>query len=88
MHHSDRLFIGVYPTGIVYADKQIQQHNDYTKVAFLCYESLELQISTTCPPELHHRIKTHADTIIQKRGQRFLISECGQSIQLGKSNRI
>jgi len=65
----DRLFIGVYPEGIVYADRYVQPHGDYKRLAFLSYRSLALTFSDEqCLPELRKKIVTHAATLQEKRG--------------------
>lgn len=81
---SERLFIGVYPTGIVYADRGNQIGGDYKRTAFLPYNTLTLQLDSACPPELIETIKTHSQTIINKRGEQFAISACNQNVTLGK----
>ncbi len=40
----DRLFIGVYPTGIAYADKWNEVDGDYKRLAFLRFATLALDI--------------------------------------------
>lgn len=80
---SDRLFIGVYPAGISYADRQRQEHGDYAKLAFLPYDTLQLKVYEGCPADLRARIETHAATIQSQRGQRFQVSSCNQTVILG-----
>jgi hypothetical protein len=38
-----RLFIGVFPCGISYADRHHEEYGDYKALAFLPYESLTLE---------------------------------------------
>jgi hypothetical protein len=38
-----RLFIGVFPCGISYADRHHEEHGDYKTLAFLPYNSLVLE---------------------------------------------
>jgi hypothetical protein len=71
-----RLFIGTFPTGIVYADRQKEEHGDYQLVAFLPYGSLANK-------RLAESAAEHAATIQARKGQRFQISTCGQTIVLG-----
>jgi hypothetical protein len=81
----DRLFIGVYPCGLVYADTWIEKHGDYKKLAFLSYRELEIDWSKgRIPKELKARIVAHAATMQAKRRQSFPISTCGQFVTLGK----
>jgi hypothetical protein len=74
----DRLFAGVYSTGIVYADKAREVHGDYKRVAFLPYSSLVLEIADPNSP-LIERVKSDAAALQARRGQVFAISTCGQT---------
>lgn len=56
----DRLFAGVYPCGIVYADRHNEEHGDYKRLAFLPFEGMELEVEKDCPPELEARIRESA----------------------------
>lgn len=79
----DRLFIGVYPTGIAYADKQNKVNGDYQRLAFLRFATLELVIEGFCPTELESRIRSHAALLQAKQGEAFSISAAGQTVTLG-----
>lgn len=81
---SDRLFTGVYPTGIVYADRAKEEHGDYKKLAFLQYNTLTLRWNGECEPELKAQIEAHAQDMQSKRGQFFQTSTCGQGVTLGQ----
>ncbi|MDR5727276.1 MAG: hypothetical protein RB191_07390 [Terriglobia bacterium] len=81
--NNQRIFIGIYPAGIVYADRTVEIDGDYARLAFLPYSTLELEFSRTCPAELKSEIRDSAALIQAKRGQAFRISECGQSVMLG-----
>lgn len=80
----DRLFIGVYPEGIVYADRATDVHGDYRRLAFLPYGKLALDVTPDCPAELRAMIEADAATVIARRGERFEISACGQYVILGE----
>jgi hypothetical protein len=81
----DRIFIGVFPGGIVYADRHVEEQRDYKKLAFLPYDTLELDIQADCPAELISEIVHSAAKIQAKRGEEFPISSSGgQSVLLGK----
>lgn len=80
---SAALFIGVYPAGLVYADRTRERHGDYVRLAFLSYGSLVLEVEKDCPPALASEINAHAATIQAKRGQEFRISACNQTVLLG-----
>lgn len=79
----ERLFIGVYPGGIVYADRSKEVSGDYARLAFLSYHSLELEVQNDCPSDLLELIKAHASTLQSRRGELFQISTCGQTVMLG-----
>ncbi len=84
MSIQDRLFVGVYPCGIVYADRAREEGGEYKRIAFLDYKTLYLRISCMCrEPDLVSAIADHASTIISRRGERFETSACGQSVVLG-----
>ena len=79
-----RLFSGVYPCGIVYADRWNEQHGDYKRVAFLPYKSLELDLYPDCPLELKAAIIKDAEGIIAQKGKAYPISASGQTVILGQ----
>lgn len=78
-----RVFIGLFPTGIVYADRFKEEHGDYKRLAYLNYETLRLEVAPNVPPELQNYIM--ADAGSYKRGQRLQYSSSGQSIILGSA---
>lgn len=80
----DRIFCGVYPCGLVYADRHREKHGDYARLAFLSYRTLELELEKDCPAELVAEIQASAAGMQAKRGQPFQISTTGQSITLGQ----
>lgn len=76
------LFSGIYPTGIVYADKDIQSGGDYHKVAFLSFQTLELKVYDKSS-RLLPQVEADAAKIIGRKGESFDTSACGQPITLG-----
>ena len=85
----DRLFSGVFPTGISYADRGRERHGDYLKLAFLPFSTLELEWhepEAKVPAPLRAAILADARKMIAKRGQAFPISAAGQTITLGKKS--
>ncbi len=80
---SDRLFIGVFPGGISYADRGREKHGDYAPLAFLPYDTLKLQVELDCPPALLALVHEHAATVQARRGQAMCISVAGQTVMLG-----
>jgi hypothetical protein len=79
----DRIFAGVFSTGIGYADRQVEEHGDYKRLAFLSFSSLTLDVEKKCPAAMRLEIIEHAAVIQAKRGQQFQISTCGQTVLLG-----
>ena len=82
---SDRLFIGVYPGGIVYSDRGREQHGDYARLAFLPYDTLELQWEPGSAA-FADVIRASAAKIQARRGEAYPISASGQTVRLGKAN--
>lgn len=87
---NERIFMGVYPCGIVYADRQREEHGDYKKLAFLSYSTLELDIQPDCPEELIEEIKADAKTIQDRKGEKFRTAQTGESayVILGEDTRV
>ena len=81
---SDALFIGIYPSGIVYADRRKERGGDYTRVAFLPYDNLVLAVEKGADPALVAEARAHADTLIAQRGEAFAIDASGHHVILGK----
>lgn len=79
----DRLFAGVFPTGISYADKGREEHGDYARLAFLSFDTLDLKFEANCPAPFRDLITDDAASIQAKRGQDFQVSTAGQTILLG-----
>ena len=77
----EALFSGVYPGGIVYADRAVSQ-GDYKRCAFLNFSTLELTIKDDCPARLIPLIKEDAGVIQAMDGQRYPTSSSGNSCVL------
>lgn len=89
-----RLFSGVYPGGIVYADRGVSEGGDYARVAFLPYGTLELQWTRPASP-LRDVVLAAAARMQAQRGEYFALSAtaargpdgrllgCGQTVRLG-----
>ena len=80
---SPRLFIGIYPTGIVYADRHVIEDGDYRTLAKLDFSHLRLWIAANVPDELLDVIRADAHPIMHRRGQPYPLSSSGQTITLG-----
>ncbi len=79
----DPLFSGIFPCGIVYADRTRERHGDYVRLAFLPFKTLELDLEADCPPALVARIRSDAAVIQARKGQEFQVSTCQQTVTLG-----
>lgn len=86
----DRLFIGTFPTGIRYADKQRERGGDYLPLAFLPYSTLQLEWDRRAPVALglREQIERHADSIRARRGEAYPISSSGQTVKLGHARMV
>ena len=80
-----RLFIGVFPCGISYADRHHEEHGDYKSLAFLPYGSLILEFRKGCPAELRAEITADAAAIQARKGEQYQVSTCGQTVLLGST---
>lgn len=85
---NDNLFVGFYPEGVVYADRQHEVRGDYKRLAFLPYRTLELNLKEDCPDHLAAEIESHAAEIQMQRGLDLEITACGQSVRLGSALRV
>lgn len=84
---ADRLFIGTFPTGISYADRQREKDGDYMRIAFLPYSTLELEWSPgKHPPELRRLVELDAAQMAKRRGQEYQVSTAGQTVTLGRGH--
>ena len=80
---SERLFVGVYPAGISYADRSREKHGDYARCAFLPFGSLKLEVEPDCPRDLRAFIVKDAAKIQARRGEQYVVSGSGQTVLLG-----
>ena len=80
-----RLFIGIFPCGISYADRHHEEHGDYKSLAFLPYNSLILEFCKGCPAELRDEITSSAAAIQVRKGEQYQVSTCGQTVLLGST---
>ena len=81
---ADRLFIGVYPCGLSYADRSREVGGDWLRLAFLSFRTLELKWSADVPVELRAAILSDAATVQARRGQPYQVSTSGQTVMLGE----
>ena len=59
--------MGLFPCGIVYADRSVEVAGDYKRLAFLSYSSLTLAVERDCPNSLKTTIEHDAAAIYQAR---------------------
>lgn len=78
-----RLFSGVYPCGIVYADRTREKGGDYARLGFLDYATLTLTLEKDCPADLATLIREDASKLQARAGEAFEISTSGQTVRLG-----
>lgn len=78
---SDRLFIGLMPAGVSYCDRQVEEDGDFKKLAFLPYDTLELDILPGCPDDLAAQIRKDASR--HRAGDVLEVSTSGQAVRLG-----
>lgn len=82
------LFVGVYPTGLVFADRAREHAGDYLRLAFLPFSTLELEWSgAKMPQELRDAITAQAAALEARRGEPYQISAAGQTVTLGGAMR-
>lgn len=79
----ERLFCGVFPGGLVFADRGREKNGDYARLAFMPYSTLEVKIESDCPKALVPLIQESVRGMQARRGEEFPLSTCGQSIILG-----
>lgn len=79
----ENLFIGVYPTGLVYADRSTEVAGDYKRLGYLNYRTLKLELEPDCDPAFVPLIQADAKRMQSMRGKPFPLSTCGQSVVLG-----
>ena len=80
----ERLFSGIYPCGIVYADRKVEVAGDYKRLGFLSYATLQLDLEADCPADLREPIIRDAAAIQAREGQRFRVSSSDQFVMLGR----
>lgn len=78
-----RLFVGVFPCALVYADKGREKHGDYARLASLDYATLTLTYAPDCPTYWRPIIAEDAKRVQARRGEDFSVSACGQFVRLG-----
>ena len=83
MTNKDRLFIGVFPCGISYADRAREEDGDYKKVGFLRFADLSFTSAKGANNELLEMARIDAAKIQARKGESFEVSTIGQYVILG-----
>lgn len=79
----ERLFIGVYSTGLSFADKGTEEGGDYRKLAFMPYRTLNVEFYGTCDQDIKKDILDVVATMQRRKGRFYETSTCGQGVILG-----
>lgn len=81
-----RVFCGAYPEGLIWADRyQYIGGNDYQRLAFMSYRTLQVEFDEDCPEALKASILWDAATVQTKKGKFFQTSTVGQGVILGET---
>jgi hypothetical protein len=72
---SDRIFVGVYPEGLVYADRAREVAGDYARLAFQPYDTLEPDYARDIPSDVRPSLERLIRGVQARRGERFSRSE-------------
>lgn len=77
---NQRIFTGIYPCGIVYADRHTEVRGDFKRLAFLPFHGMRLELAADCPPDLAEQIQT---SVKKYEGRtKIQTSQCNQWAQL------
>lgn len=81
---SDRVSSATMATGISYADRTVEVGGDYKRLAFLPFSTLTLEWrAKRVPADVRAYIERDAAKIQARSGQRYQVSQAGQSVVLG-----
>jgi hypothetical protein len=80
----ERIMCGVFPTGWSWADTAVERDGDYRKLAYMSFSKLELELQPDCPPEFKPYLEAEAAKLQARRGERYVVSTCGQYVTLGE----
>jgi hypothetical protein len=83
MTNKDRLFIGVMPCGISYADRAREEDGDYKKVGFLNFADLSFTAAKGANKQLLEMARLDAAKIQARKGESFQSTTVGQFVILG-----
>jgi hypothetical protein len=81
---AERVFVGVFPTGISYADRTVEVGGDYKRLAFLPFDTLVLEWNAKrVPPDVRDYIERDAARLQARSGEDYKVSQVGQTVVLG-----
>lgn len=80
---ASRVFIGKFPCGLSYADRENEESGDYKRLAFLPYDTLKLEVYGKPHRLLRAWIEADAATYQARIGERESVSACDQYVVLG-----
>ena len=86
-----RVFIGVYPCALVYADREREQGSDYQTIASISYATLEIDWNPRWKPSSEDddaiilSIQQDRDDLQSRIGEQFRISAGDQFVTLGSA---
>ncbi len=69
-----RIFVCIYPCGIVFADRFRKRHGEHVQLAFLPYTTLVLEFEKACDSALRLEIEASVRAMNLKAGDRFRIA--------------
>ena len=85
-----QLSVATFPTGIAYADSSRERDGDYLRLAFLPFQTLELEWTprVRVSPEMRRLIVEHADRLRSRKGEDYQVSTAGQTVKRGHARII
>jgi len=84
-----RVFAALYPTGIVFADRERNQGGDYQTIARIAYSTLEIDWNPNWKPSSEDddaiilSIQQDRDDLQSRIGEQYQITTSGQCVTLG-----
>lgn len=82
-----RIFVGIFATGIGYADREREKHGDYARLAILFFSDLRAEFDDDCPADLRTQIEADMARYQARAGDTFQVTTSGQTIVLGHNLR-
>jgi hypothetical protein len=85
-----QLSVATFPTGVAYADRTRERNGDYLRLAFLPFQTLELEWTprVRVSPEMRRLIVEEADRLRTRKEENYQVSTAGQTVKLGHARII